>query len=68
MRLSSSDSLQGKKKDAFTSVAFAVCASGQIAVQNQSFDSIQAALKCIIATAIASSTGLVVVTDPQIAH
>ena len=68
MRLSSNDSLQGKRKDAFTSVAFVVCASGQIAVQNQSFDSIQAALKCLNAITIASSIGLMVITDPQIAH
>ena len=68
MRLSSNDSLQGKRKDAFTSVALAVCASGQIAVQNQSCDSIQAALKCLIAITIASSIGLMVITDPQIAH
>ena len=68
MLLSSNDSLQGKSKDAFTGVGIAVCIIGQIAVQNQSFDYIHAALKCIIAIPIASSTGLVVISDPQLAH
>jgi hypothetical protein len=66
--LLSSNSLPPKKKDAFTSVAIAVCIIGQIAMENQSFDHIQAAPKCNIANTIASSTGLVVITDPQIAH
>jgi hypothetical protein len=57
-----------KKKAAFTSVAFAVCINAQIAIQNYSSDSIQAQLKCIIAKSIASSTGLMVISDYQIAH
>ena len=66
--LHSSNTLPPETKDAFTSVAIAVCIIGQIAMENQSFDHIQAALKCIIANTIASSTGLVVISDLQIAH
>ena len=68
MLLSSNHSPQGKRKDAFTSVAIAVCIIGQNEMENQSFDHFQTALKCIIATTIASSTGLMVITDPQLAH
>jgi hypothetical protein len=66
--LHSSNSLPPKKKDAFSSVAIAVCLDGQICAKNHSFDHIQAALECIIAITIASSTGLVVISDHQIAH
>ncbi len=66
--LHSSNKLPPEKKDAFTSVGIAVCIIGQIAMENQSFDHIQAALKCIIASTIACSTRLMVITDPQIAH
>ncbi len=66
--LHSSNTLPPETKDAFTSVAIAVCIIGQIAMENQSFDHIQAAPKCLIANSIAPSTGLVVITDPQIAH
>jgi hypothetical protein len=59
---------QGKRKDAFTSVAIAICIIGQIAVQNQAFDHIQAALMCLFADSLASSTGLMVIIDPQLAH
>jgi hypothetical protein len=62
--LHSSNTLPPETKDAFTSVAIAACIIGQIAVENQSFDHVQAALKCIIAI----STGLTVISDPQIAH
>ncbi len=68
MLLSSNDSPQGKSKDAFTSVAIAVWVDGQNAMQNYSFKHNQAALRCIIAITIASSTGLVVISDPQLAH
>jgi divalent metal cation (Fe/Co/Zn/Cd) transporter len=66
--LLSSNSLPPKKKDAFTSVAIAVCIIGQIAMENHSFDHIQAALKCIIAISIAPSIGRMVITDLQLAH
>ncbi len=62
--LHSSNTLPPEREDAFTSVAIAVCIIGQIAVENQSFDHVQAALKCIIAI----STGLTVIADLQIAH
>ena len=65
---SSNAFLQLKRKDAFTSVAIAAYIIGQIATENQSFEHIQAALNCIIAITIASSTGLVVSTNHQIAH
>ena len=66
--LHSSNTLPPETKDAFTSVAITVCIIGQIAMENQSFNHIQAALKRIIASTIASSTRLMVITDPQIAH
>jgi hypothetical protein len=66
--LLSSNSLPPKKKDAFSSVAIVVCRDGPIAMQNNAFGHIQAALKCIIAIAIASSVGLMVISDHQIAH
>jgi hypothetical protein len=53
--LLSSNASTRKKKDAFTSVAIAVWRDGQIAMQNNAFGHIQAALKCIIAITIASS-------------
>ena len=62
--LLSSNASPRNKKDAFTGVAIAVCISGQIAIQNPSCDYIQEALKCFIA----SSIGLVVISDPQLAH
>jgi hypothetical protein len=65
---SSKESPQRKRKDAFTSVAIAVCIIGQNTMKNHTFDNIQAALKCLIADTIASSTGLIVIADPQIAH
>lgn len=65
---SSKESPQGKGRDAFESVAIAVCIIGQIAIENQSFDLIHPALKCLSAITIASSTGLMVITDRQIAH
>jgi hypothetical protein len=68
MLLSSNDSPQGKRKDAFTSVAIAVCIIGQNAMENQSFDHNQAAFKCIIANSIATSTGHMVITDHHLAH
>jgi hypothetical protein len=68
MLLSSNHSPQGKRADAFASVAIAVCLDGQIAMQNQAFDHIQAALMCLFADSLASSTGLVVIVDHQIAH
>jgi len=42
---SSKESPQGKRKDAFTSVAIAVCLVGQNAMQNTSFKHIQAEVK-----------------------
>ena len=68
MLLSSNAFPQGKRKDAFTSVAIAVCIIGQIAIENHSLDRIQAALERIIEITFASSTGLVVITDPQLAY
>ena len=68
MLLSSNHSPQGKRKDAFTSVAIVVCRDGPIAMQNNTLDRIQAALKYILAITIASSVGLRVISDPQIAH
>ena len=68
MLYSSNAFLQLKRKDAFTSVASAICTFGQIAIENHSFDHIHAALKCIIANTIASSSGLVVTADLQSAH
>ena len=68
MLLSFNTSPQRKRKDAFTSVAIAVCLDGQNAMQNHALDNIQVALKCIIAISIASSTGLMVITDSQIAY
>ena len=53
--LHSSNKLPPERKDAFSSVGFAACIIGQIAMENQSFDHILAALKCIIANTIASS-------------
>ncbi len=48
--------------------AIAACFDGQIATQNQLPWWIQATLKCIIANTIASSTGVVVISDHQLAH
>ena len=50
------------------SVAIAVCINGQNAMQNHSFEHNPAALKCIIALIIASSIGLLVISDHQLAH
>ena len=66
--LHSSNTLPPEREDAFTSVAIAVCIIGQIAMENQSFDHSQTALKCIIANTIATSTGHIVIADHQIAH
>ena len=68
MSHSSKVSPQRKRTDAFTSVAIAVCIIGQFAMENQSFDRNPAALRCLIAISFASSTGLMVVTELQIAH
>ena len=68
MLLSSNHSPQGKRKDAFTSVAIAVCIIGQNEMENQSFAHIQAALKRIIAITTASSTGLMVSSDDHLAN
>ena len=65
---SSNTSPQRKRKDAFTSVAIAVCLDRQNATQNHALASLQAAVECIIAITIASSIGLVVIIDPQLAH
>ncbi len=66
--LHSSNSLPSERKDAFASVGFAVCIDGQNATQNNVLDYIQASLNRIIANSIAPSTGLMVISDHQLAH
>ncbi len=64
----SHDSLQGKRKDAFTSVAVVVCLDGQISVPNQFLVRLQDASRCIIANSIASSPNWTDGHQSQIAH
>ncbi len=66
--LLSSLHLPATEKDTITSVAIAACTHTQIAVQNHSAKYIRATSDQISAMTIASSTGLVVISDPQIAH
>ena len=66
--LLSRSQLPPERKDAFTSVAIAACIDTQNTLQIETLEPISAALKCIIALTIASSVGLVVIADHQLAH
>ena len=64
----SSKTLPPEKKDAFTSVAIAACIDAQIAMKTNALDRSHAFHNCINAITFASSTGLMVITELQIAH
>ncbi|MDX1926576.1 MAG: hypothetical protein SFV81_08660 [Pirellulaceae bacterium] len=66
--LLSQSSLPPKREDAFTSVAIAACINTLYTLQIKTLKPSSAALKFNIANTIASSTGLMVIADPQIAH
>ncbi len=61
-------SLPPEREDAFTSVAIAACIDGQNLLKIETLKPISAALKSKFASTIASSLGLAVITEPQIAH